>query len=128
MRICLYFIPRRLPTQKYASQRKLWLESIEKVQPVDHNSRAFNVCIAHFHASQIVKLEENYTLAPDAIPSIFINTLKRQTNANTPGTVSCNNCLQMTRKNSQLTSDNIACDIERQSMQKTIDSLRKKTS
>lgn len=126
MRICLYFIHKRVPTKKYASLRMLWIDAIEKLQPIDHNSRAFNVCIDHFHISQIVKLEKKFALAPDAIPSIFTSTLQQQTVSNTPSTIVCNNCVEMTKKNAQLTSDILAGDIQRQSMQTRIDSLKKK--
>lgn len=123
-----FFLHNRMPTKKYESQRKLWIESIENFQTVDYNCRAFNVCIDHFKTSQIVKQDKDYALAPDAIPSIFTNTLQRRI-VNIPhNVVDCNNCVEMKRKNSQLTSDNLAGDIQRQSMQKQIDSLMAKLS
>lgn len=121
-----------MPTNKYPSQRKLWIEAIQTIQNVDVHVKGFNVCIGHFRRTQIVDNHGKHTLVADAVPSIFNRTLQERNNIGSCEANNCGNCCQLNKQIAQLKKDivkvNLDGNIQRQSLQHKINSLERALS
>lgn len=71
IKLKFFIVLNRLPQDK--SVRKLWLEKIREIQPVDESEMNFSVCELHFETDQIKLKQGRKRIKTAAIPTIFPN-------------------------------------------------------